>query len=152
MDFRVRRFWYSMKKISNVDSLSALFDRLITERIKHYFFTKEGDAIKIAHQNDIILQLKLRIADTLQECLLEHDYDVITERRTFSLDEVVGSVDMLTMADILVGENDRKALSGMQSGNVNDMEDGIKGFRSANENRAKSKNFIDNLFKKVFKR
>lgn len=140
------------KKISNVDSLSALFDRLITERIKHYFFMKEGDAVKVAHQNDIILELKVRIADTIQECLIEHDYDVLGEKRTFKLSDIVNEIDTLAKNDILVGEYDRIALSGYQTNNIDLMQLGIGGFREANEKRAHNKGLIDLLFQKLFRK
>lgn len=140
------------KKISNVDSISALLDRLITERIKHYFFTKEGDAVKVAHQNDVILELKVRISDTIQECLIEHDYDVIGEKRTFKLSDIVSEIDNLAKNDVLVGEYDRIALSGYQNNNSDLMQLGIGGFRTANEKRAQNKGLIDLMFQKLFRR
>ena len=140
------------KKISNVDSLSALIDRLVAERIKLYFFEKDHNAIGVAHQNDVLLQLKVRIADCLQECLIEHDYDVLNERRTFSLNDITQEIVNLTHNDIMVGENDRLALHGLQTDNVEEMKSGIVGFRTANEQRAKSKNLLDTLFQKLFKK
>lgn len=139
------------KKISNVDSLSALLDRLITERIKHYFFEKEGSLDKVSHQDSVISELKNRISVTLSECLLEHDYDVVLEKRTFNLSDVVGEIDSLTISDIQVGENDRLALSGLQLNDFDLMSEGISKFRKANECRSKSKNLIDILFQKLFK-
>lgn len=140
------------KKISNVDTLSALFDRLITERIKHYFFVKHGDAAKVAHQHDIILELKTRIADTFDDCFEEYEYLVVNEHRTFDLRDIVDEVDMLTVNDILVGENDRFALEGFKENCLDKLSIGVSGFRKANERRAQSKTLIDKLFEKIFRK
>ena len=39
-----------MKYITNIDTLSALLDRLISENIKLYFFEKDNLADNIKHQ------------------------------------------------------------------------------------------------------
>lgn len=41
-----------MKRITNVDTISALIDRLITENIKLYFFQKNEETDSIIHQRD----------------------------------------------------------------------------------------------------
>ena len=50
-----------MAKITNIDTLSALLDRLISENIKLYFFDKEGILDDINHQKEVISQIKDRI-------------------------------------------------------------------------------------------
>lgn len=141
------------KKISNVDAVSALFDRLITERIKHFFFVKEGNAIKVAHQNDIILELKTRIADTFQECLMEHDYDVISEQRTFNV-KVIDDLDGLIMCNLHIGEGDRMKQKQFQSEepSLSIMLEQEKRVRTACEGRGLFKNKLDNWFINIFRR
>ena len=39
-----------MKYITNIDTLSALLDRMISENIKLYFFKKDGVVDNIKHQ------------------------------------------------------------------------------------------------------
>ena len=43
-----------MKYITNINTLSVLFDRLIVENIKLYFFNKDGLIDNVNHQNQII--------------------------------------------------------------------------------------------------
>ena len=53
--------------ITNVDSLSALFDRLIAENIKLYFFTKENKTTDAEHQNRVIFEIKKKLSELLQD-------------------------------------------------------------------------------------
>ena len=41
-------------RVTNIDTLSAYFDRLITENIKLYFFEKDRLLEKVEHQRIII--------------------------------------------------------------------------------------------------
>ena len=54
-------------RLSNIDTLSAYFDRLITENIKLFFFKKEQDLHKIHHQEVAIDMIKEKISQLLQE-------------------------------------------------------------------------------------
>ena len=51
--------------ITNINTLSALFDRLITERIKAFFFSKNNNLIQKKKQEKIIKQIKIEISNTL---------------------------------------------------------------------------------------
>ena len=46
-----------MTKITNIDTLSALLDRLVSENIKLYFFNKDGILNDIDHQKKVILEI-----------------------------------------------------------------------------------------------
>ena len=48
-------------KITNIDTLSALFDRLITERIKWFFFIKDNNEEKVDHQKIVINEIKINM-------------------------------------------------------------------------------------------
>ena len=43
-----------MRYITNIDTLSALLDRLISENIKLHFFKKDGIDENIKHQKRVI--------------------------------------------------------------------------------------------------
>jgi hypothetical protein len=75
-------------KITNVDTISALFDRLICEHVKLYFFRKENNIDKINHQQLVIQELRNRVSITFRECFEEHGYDYIAEKRTFHIDGI----------------------------------------------------------------
>ena len=45
-------------RITNIDTLSAYLDRLVTENIKLYFFNKDGLIEKANHQKKIIEEIK----------------------------------------------------------------------------------------------
>lgn len=141
-----------MSRITNVDNLSALIDRLICERIKLFFFEKDNKVPEIVHQREIISQLKIRISDAFTQCLVEKKYDYIEERRTFNINDVIGELEKLTMHNIEIGQGDRTALSGAKESSADKMKLGIFSFRFHNESRAQSKTKMDSIFKKIFKK
>lgn len=139
-----------MKRITNVDTISALIDRLITENIKLYFFQKNEETDSIIHQRDVILELKLRISDLIVKCLEEKDYDHLGERRTWST-KFTDQIEYLTQFDIHIGEADREKLKQLDSDDpsLSILLHQEKRMRVANEGRATSKNKIDDFFKKM---
>ena len=48
-------------RVTNVDSLSAYFDRLISEKIKWYFFDKDGKEKEALHQEAVIKEIRIKI-------------------------------------------------------------------------------------------
>ena len=70
-------------RLSNIDTLSAYFDRLITENIKLFFFKKEKDLQKIHHQEVAIDMIKEKISQLLQEVYESGEYQYVGEKRTF---------------------------------------------------------------------
>ena len=71
-------------KISNVDTLSAYLDRLIVERIKWYFFKKDKNTELMLFQEDVVCEIKKKIADLLDE----PNYYFKQEKRTFAQENV----------------------------------------------------------------
>ena len=51
-----------MKYITNIDTLSALLDRLISENIKLYFFKKDDLKDNIDHQEIVISELRQKLS------------------------------------------------------------------------------------------
>ena len=131
-------------RITNIDTLSALLDRLITERIKWYFFNKEKNFEKTEHQNIVISEIKDKISVLMEECFKENSYNYIGEKRTFNENEISEELDDLIVNDINIGESDRERLRLVT---LNE-----KRLRKSNEGRAANKNNIDKIFKSFVER
>ena len=141
----------TIQRITNIDTLSAFFDRLITENIKLFFFKKENKQDNVQHQIKVISEIKERIYILIKECLLEQKYDYLSEERTFDEDSIVEELEQLIFNDINIGESDRARLEQVHSSEPS-LEKFIlneKRLRKANEGRAKNKNNIDKIFKKM---
>ena len=126
-------------RITNIDTLSSYLDRLITERIKRYFFNKENNTERVEHQDIIISEIKSRIGCLMEQCILEGGYDYIGEKRTFNENEISEELDDLIINDINIGESDRERLRLVT---LNE-----KRLRKSNEGRAANKNNLDKMFK-----
>jgi hypothetical protein len=129
-------------RVTNIDTLSAFLDRLITENIKLFFFKKDKMDDKVEHQQKIILEIKQKIDELLLEAS-EHGYKYMSEKRTF-VDSILENVEDLVTNDINIGESDRKRLE------ICMMEE--KRLRKSNEGRSKNKNNIDENFKKLMEK
>ena len=143
-----------MKYITNIDTLSALFDRLITESIKLYFFKKDNLVEKVEHQYKIIYEIKLKINELFLEILSNNHYDYIEEHRTFNESAIIEELEELIQNDINIGEADRARLEETKK-DIPSLERMIvneKRLRKANEGRARNKNAIDREFKELLNR
>jgi len=133
-------------RITNVNTLSAFLDRLITENIKLYFFEKEGKDELVQHQEKIIEALKHEI----EELALTRTYSYLSERRTFAKELLVNLSELINN-DLHIGEADRKRLEETKKKNP-DVEVFIqqeRRLRTANEGRSYNKNKIDELWGKI---
>ena len=140
-----------MKYITNIDTISALLDRLVTENIKLYFFNKDNLIDKIDHQIIVIEEIKKKLTETLSSIIKENKYDYISEKRTYSEDDILESIEELIFSDITTGEGDRDNLKEATSDNPN-LDKFVfnhKKIRKANERRASAKNKIDERFKDI---
>jgi len=136
-----------MKKknyISNIDSVSALLDRLITEKIKQYFFfirKKNKEAIK---QSLIIKKITSKLNEALKEIYVSKKYNFINEIRTFDnnsdISKLINNIENLIVMNLNIGIADNK---------LNRIIRNIKLSRNSLEGRAKNKNNIDILLKKL---
>ena len=130
-------------RITNIDTLSALIDRLITENIKLFFFEKDKLEEKALHQKDIINEIKYKLKELFLEVYNANCYDYIDEKRTFSSSNIVEEISELVTNDIHIGESDRARL------NIAMLEE--KRLRKSNECRSKNKNNIDKNFQNLIK-
>ena len=138
-----------MSYITNIDTLSALLDRLISENIKLHFFRKENVIDNIEHQENLIEEIKYRITKLLLDVYKEKEYNYISEKRTYKPDDIVETFEELIHNDITTGEGDRANLKEATSDNpsLEHFTRNHKLIRKANENRAVSKNKLDEQFK-----
>ncbi len=141
-------------RITNIDTLSAFFDRLICERIKHFFFEKDGKIDLAQHQEKVIEEIKIKIIDLFNTCGSEGQYSYISEKRTFNENAIIEELDQLITSNIRIGEGDRARLEEIKKEDPN-LENIIKNekiTRGANEKRSRSKNEIDRLLDETFGR
>lgn len=138
-------------RITNIDTLSAYLDRLITENIKLYFFNKDGLLDKAEHQKFVINEIKLKLNELFSESITDSKYDYVQEYRTFNESAIVESLEELIINDINIGEADRARLeeTTKEHPNLDKMIVNEKRLRKANEGRARNKNDIDNQFKQI---
>jgi len=138
-------------KVTNIDTLSAYFDRLITENIKLYFFNKDGLTDKVEHQNRVINEIKLKIFELLTESVTNKSYEYVSEFRTFNESAIIEELEELIQNDINIGEADRARLeeAKKETPNIERMTVNEKRLRKANEGRSRNKNNIDSLLKKI---
>jgi hypothetical protein len=140
-----------MSYITNIDTLSALLDRLISENIKLHFFRKENVIDNEEHQENVIEEIKYRITKLLLDVYKEKEYNYISEKRTYKPDDIVETLEELIHNDITTGEGDRANLKEATSDNpsLEHFTRNHKLIRKANENRASMKNKLDKQFKKL---
>ena len=140
-------------RITNIDTLSAMLDRLITERIKWYFFNKNNESDKANHQLEVISEIKNKINDLFNECFEKNNYSYKKEFRTFKEDSIIEELEELIINDINIGEADRERLKTVQSNtpNLDKLIINEKRLRKANEGRARNKNEIDKELNLKFK-
>jgi hypothetical protein len=138
-------------RITNIDTLSALFDRLISENIKLYFFKKDNLKENIDHQEMVISGVKEKLSELFTEVLESGRYKYLSEKRTYTPEDIVETLEELITNDITTGEGDRANLKEATSDNpsLEHFTHGHKLIRKANENRAVSKNKLDEQFKNV---
>ena len=138
-----------MSYITNIDTLSALLDRLISENIKLHFFRKEDVVDDIEHQENLIEEIKYRITQLLLDVYNERQYKYISEKRTYKPEDIVETLEELIHNDITTGEGDRANLREATSDNssLEHFTRNHKLIRKANENRATAKNKLDEQFK-----
>tara|TARA_R110002020_G_scaffold81433_1_gene202325 strand:+ start:1165 stop:1599 length:435 start_codon:yes stop_codon:yes gene_type:complete len=138
-----------MSYITNIDTLSALLDRLISENIKLHFFRKDDIDDNIEHQEKVIGEIRQRLTKLLSDVYDNKKYDYISELRTYKPDDIVETLEELIHNDITTGEGDRANLKEATSDDpsLEHFTRNHKLIRKANENRAEAKNKLDKQFK-----
>lgn len=138
-----------MSYITNIDTLSALLDRLISENIKLYFFKKDSLMYNVKHQEEVISDIRKRLVLLFTDIFESKSYEYVSELRTYKPDDIVETLEELIHNDITTGEGDRANLKEATTDNpsLEHFTRNHKLIRKANENRAKAKNKLDEQFK-----
>ena len=138
-------------RITNVDTLSAILDRLVSENIKLYFFKKDNLKENIDHQEIVISELRQKLSKLFTEVLDSGKYKYLSEKRTYKPDDIIETIEELIYNDITTGEHDRANLDESLSDNpsIETFTKNHKLIRKANENRASAKNKIDEQFQNI---
>ena len=134
-------------RITNIDTLSALLDRLITENIKKYFFDKDNRVKEVEHQIIVIDEIKGKISELFKEVFESGEYKYLSEKRTFDENSILEELEELIFNDINIGESDRERLKqvNVDEPNIEKMVVNEKRLRKSNEGRARNKNKIDEV-------
>tara|TARA_B100001093_G_scaffold119348_1_gene112002 strand:+ start:6222 stop:6851 length:630 start_codon:yes stop_codon:yes gene_type:complete len=83
-------------RVTNIDSFSALMDRLTTERIKRYnFLYKQNKKAEAAHQEIVIESVLVKIKELLYQILKEDGYVFVGEKRTFDESKLIEDVSQI---------------------------------------------------------
>ena len=130
------------KYISNLNTVSALFDRLITEKIKQYFFYLSKEKKKFKAQTQLINSLHYELQKTFTQIIKSKEYKFNKEKRTFDKDvqNFFYSVENLIVMNLNIGKSDN---------NLSKILKNLKLSRASLERRAKIKNDIDDIVKKI---
>ena len=129
-------------RITNIDNLSALLDRLTTERIKEYNFDKQGKDTEAAHQREVVIEIKLN--ELFREVFETNSYEYVSEKRTFDEVKLLDDVETLIVNDLDVGDAYYTKTEGeptLEKFMINEAR-----LRKANESRGRMKNSIDEKF------
>jgi|TARA_B110000967_G_scaffold209006_1_gene263266 hypothetical protein len=128
--------------VSNLNTVSALFDRFITEKIKQYFFFIKKDQKKVRSQSKIIKLIGKELVITLGDIIHSKKYNYDLEKRTFDKDmtKFVHSVENLIVMNLNIGKADNNLASIVKN---------VQLSRTSLERRSKIKNDIDDIIKKI---
>lgn len=81
-------------RVTNVDSFSAYLDRLITERIKEYYFrNKQNKLEEASHQLEVIKIILYKMNNLFDEIDTQQGYSYIGEKRTFDEGKIITDVN-----------------------------------------------------------
>ena len=135
-----------MKRMSNVNSFSAIIDRLIIENLKIIQFVDQNKLKEAEQQNVIISELKNELDSIYQE-LLENRYKSIEEQRTYTNDNLFSDLFRLCLNNYCIAKGDKLKIeeSNKEVIDVNNLKNYVMFVRGNLEERSKSKNNLENI-------
>jgi hypothetical protein len=135
-----------MKRMSNVNSFSAIIDRLIIENLKIIQFTDQNKLEEANKQTEIISELKCEL-DVIFKELNENRYKSIGEQRTYNSDNLFADLFRLCLNNYCIAKGDKLKIeeSNRKIINVNNLKGYINFVRDNLEERSKSKNNLENI-------
>ena len=135
-----------MKRMSNVNSFSAIIDRLIIENLKIIQFVDQNKLEEAEQQNVIISELKTEL-DLIYQELLENRYISIGEQRTYTNDNLFSDLFRLCLNNYCIAKGDKLKIeeSNKEVIDVNNLKNYVMFVRGNLEERSKSKNNLENI-------
>lgn len=135
-----------MKRISNVNSFSAIIDRLIIENLKIIQFVDQNKLKEAEQQNEIIFELKCEL-DKIYGELSECRYKSIGEQRTYTNDNLFSDLFRLCLNNYCIAKGDKLKIEESKKDivNINILKNYINVVRENLEERSKSKNGLENI-------
>lgn len=135
-----------MKRISNVNSFSAIIDRLIIENLKIIQFVDQNKLVEAEQQTVIINELKIEL-DLIYQELLENRYKSIGEQRTYTNDNLFSDLFRLCLNNYCIAKGDKLKIeeSNKSVVNIDNLKNYILAVRENLEERSKSKNNLEKI-------
>ena len=135
-----------MKRMSNVNSFSAIIDRLIIENLKIIHFVDQNKLEEAEQQNVIISELKTEL-DLIYQELLENRYISIGEQRTYTSKNLFSDIFRLCLNNYSIALGDKLKIEESKKDivNIDTLKNYINSVRENLEERSKSKNSLENI-------
>ena len=135
-----------MKRMSNVNSFSAIIDRLIIENLKIIQFVDQNKLEEAEQQNVIISELKTEL-DLIYQELLEDRYISIGEQRTYTSKNLFSDIFRLCLNNYSIALGDKLKIEESKKDivNIDTLKNYINSVRENLEERSKSKNSLENI-------
>jgi len=135
-----------MKRMSNVNSFSAIIDRLIIENLKIIQFVDQNKLEEAEQQNVIISELKTEL-DLIYQELLENRYKSIGEQRTYTNANLFSDLFRLCLNNYCIAKGDKLKIqeSKKDTVNIDTLKNYINAVRENLEERSRSKNSLENI-------
>lgn len=132
--------------MSNVNSFSAIIDRLIIENLKIIQFVDQNKLEEAEQQNVIISELKMEL-DLIYQELLENRYKSIGEQRTYTNDNLFSDLFRLCLNNYCIAKGDKLKIEEINKSfvNIDNLKNYILAVRENLEERSKSKNNLENI-------
>ena len=135
-----------MKRMSNVNSFSAIIDRLIIENLKIIQFVDQNKLEEAEQQNVIISELKTEL-DLIYQELLESRYTSIGEQRTYTNNNLFSDLFRLCLNNYCIAKGDKLKIEESKQDivNVDTLKNYINAVRENLEERSRSKNNLEKI-------
>jgi hypothetical protein len=108
-----------ISRISNLNSFSAVIDRIIIENLKLLKFVDDNNKEKIITQENVINGLHKELSDILDE-VYNGDYHSLDENRTYAAksNELLEDIFKLCTCNYIIGKLDKKKIYAAEHSNI----------------------------------
>ena len=132
--------------MSNVNSFSAIIDRLIIENLKIIQFVDQNKLEEAEQQNVIISELKTEL-DLIYQELLENRYISIGEQRTYTSKNLFSDIFRLCLNNYSIALGDKLKIEESKKDivNIDTLKNYINAVRENLEERSRSKNNLEKI-------